>query len=58
MSYSNIKAHFNGNIEIDNAIKDGTAFNIIIPVWIKGLKNNNKSRKFKKILDFLFFLWI
>lgn len=32
MSYSNIKAHFNGNIEIDNAIKDGTAFNIIIPV--------------------------
>ena len=32
MSYSNIRAHFNGNMEIDPDVKDGTAINIIIPV--------------------------
>ncbi len=32
MSYSNIKAHFNGNITVDTEKGKGTAFNIIIPI--------------------------
>lgn len=31
MSYSNIKAHFNGDITVDSS-KDGTTFNIILPL--------------------------
>ena len=32
MSYSNIRAHFNGNITVDSKPGIGTQFNIIIPV--------------------------
>ena len=32
MSYSNIKAHFNGNITFESEAGKGTVFNIIIPV--------------------------
>lgn len=32
MSYSNIKAHFNGNITFDTKTGKGTTFNIIIPL--------------------------
>ena len=31
MSYSNIKAHFNGNITFESEEGNGTAFHIIIP---------------------------
>ena len=32
MSYSNIKAHFQGNITFDTKAGEGTRFNIIIPI--------------------------
>ena len=32
MSYSNIKAHFQGNITFETKTGKGTKFNIIIPV--------------------------
>ena len=32
MSYSNIKAHFNGNITYDTKTGEGTTFNIILPL--------------------------
>ena len=32
MSYSNIKAHFNGNITVDSQKNIGTTFNIILPL--------------------------
>ena len=31
MSYSNIKAHFNGTITFESTKNQGTTFNIIIP---------------------------
>ena len=31
MSYSNIKAHFNGDITVDTKKGEGTTFNIILP---------------------------
>ena len=32
MSYSNIRAHFNGTITFDTKTGEGTTFNIIIPM--------------------------
>ena len=32
MSYSNIKAHFNGNITFETVENSGTTFNLIIPI--------------------------
>lgn len=32
MSYSNIRAHFNGNISFDSVVGKGTTFNIILPI--------------------------
>ena len=32
MSYSNIRAHFNGNITVDSKPGEGTEFKIILPV--------------------------
>ena len=32
MSYSTIKAHFNGNITFDSVARQGTTFNIILPL--------------------------
>ena len=32
MSYSNIRAHFNGNITVDSTPGVGTEFRIILPV--------------------------
>ena len=33
MSYSNIKAHFSGDITVDTEKGKGTTFNIILPVY-------------------------
>ena len=35
MSYSNIKAHFNGNITFESEEGKGTIFNVIIPLTNK-----------------------
>ena len=32
MSYSNIRAHFNGNIRFESEVGRGTTFEIVIPV--------------------------
>ena len=32
MSYSNIRAHFNGNITFESKLHKGTTFNIILPI--------------------------
>lgn len=32
MSYSNIRAHFSGDITVNSEIGKGTEFNIIIPI--------------------------
>ena len=32
MSYSNIKAHFHGNITFESNADKGTTFNIILPI--------------------------
>ena len=32
MSYSNIKAHFNGTINFESIKNKGTTFNIVIPI--------------------------
>ena len=32
MSYSNIRAHFNGNMTVESEVGKGTTFNIFIPV--------------------------
>ena len=31
MSYSNIRAHFNGNIKFESEVGKGTTFSVILP---------------------------